>query len=194
MKFLNLTLMASLFALFAAQAALATVGTPSTPLPLLVESRLNDSALSAPIVKLGTQVTQKKVNVLKAVYDFAVLGGASGSSIILKDASGGDATLPKNAIVKRVTISRATTLTAAQTNATLAFGTDALAANFKAATTFSTFNTGEGLTDGIPVGSSATSLRIRDYNMAVGMKIGVAPITAGKLVVYIEYYIGAPNE
>jgi hypothetical protein len=194
MKFFDLVLFPILALLLTAEAAMAGQGTPSNPLPIIVEQRLNDSALSGPLTRLGTQVTQKKVNVLKAVYDFAILGGASGSSIILKDSDGGQATLPKGAVVRRVLISTPTALTASQTTATLSFGLDALATNFKAATVIGTYNAGERFVDGIPQGSAATAMHVNGYNQAVGMQIGVAPITAGKVVLYIEYYIGYPNE
>lgn len=196
MKKFSLISLVALVAAFTTQIALATVGNPATPLPLTTEQRLNNSALSAPIVKLGSQITQKKVQVLKAVYDFAVLGGASGSSIILKDASGGDATLPKGAIIKSVVFSTPTAL-AGTGSPQISFGIESASTDMKTATAIASFSAGNRLLTGIQVpGTPSTWTRVYNYNHAVGMLItgAGAHLTAGKVVVYIEYYVGAPNE
>jgi hypothetical protein len=193
-KFSLLSLATLVFAL-TAQIAVAAVGTPATPLPLLTEQRLNNSALSAPIVKLGTQITQKKVQVLKAVYDFAVLGGASGSSIVLKDGSGGDATLPKGAIIKSVAFSNPTALTGNTGSPTLSFGIESASTDMKAATAIASFATANGMLTGIQVpGTLSTWTRVAGFNHTVNVKIASGNVTAGKVVAYIEYYVGAPNE
>jgi len=195
MKFAKLHLLAALSLAFAGEAAFATQGNPSNPLPLIVEQRLNSSALTGPIVRLGTQVTQKKVNVLKAVYDYAVLGGLSGGSTILKDSDGGDATLPKNALVKNVMVRVATALTGSQAGVTLKCGWNSASDNLLTATDISTLSAGNRMTAGAIVQGTVTGWRRVDgYNTAVGCVIGVGTITSGKAVLYIEYYIGAPNE
>jgi hypothetical protein len=184
-----------------AESAFATQGNPSNPLPLIVQQRLNQSALAGPLVRLGTQVTQKKVNVLKAVYDYAILGGTSGStgatgaSHILKDSDGGDATLPKDALVKSVMVRVPTTLTSAISGAAIQCGINANANDLVSPTQVSTLNSGNRMTAGAIVqGTVSGWLKVIDYNQAVGCLIMGAPITAGKYVLYIEYYIGYPNE
>lgn len=99
-----------------------TTGKPGVPLPADVETRLNTSAVHAPLVKLGSQVTQKKVNVLKAVYDVSKLGGATLSTFTLRDAAGGQAVLPKGAIVQRVLIHTPLALTTGSTMTWLSLG------------------------------------------------------------------------
>jgi hypothetical protein len=199
MKFTKLfapAMLAALSLAFAAESALATQGNPSNPLPLIVEQRLNSSALTGPLVRLGTQVTQKKVNVLKAVYDFSILGGASGSSLVLKDSDGGDATLPKNAIVKNVMVRVATGLTGSQSGVTLKCGWNSTSDNLLAATAISTLSAAPRMTAGAIVAGTVSGWKVVDdgYNVAVGCKIAVGTITAGKAVLYIEYYLGAPQE
>lgn len=196
MKLFNLPILAILSLAFAAESALATGGNPAYPVPLIVQQRLNSSALTGPIVRLGTQVTEKKVNVLKAVYDYALLGGLSGGSTILKDSDGGDAVLPMRAIVKNVMFRVATAFTGNQTGVTLKCGWDSASVNLLAATTISSLSAGNRMTAGAIVAGTIAGWRTVDdgYNVAVGCKVGVGQITAGKGVLYIEYYIGAPNE
>lgn len=195
MKFLKLNLLAALSLALAAESALATQGTPANPLPLIVEQRLNSSALTGPIVRLGTQVTQKKVNVLKAVYDYAILGGLSGGSTILKDSDGGQATLPKDALVKNVMVRVSTDMTGNQVGVTLKCGWNSSSDNLLTATAISTLSSGNRMTAGAIVqGTVAGWKKVVGYNTAVGCVVGVGQITAGKAVLYIEYYVGAPNE
>jgi len=186
---------------FAVQSAMAASGTPSHPLPLIVEQRLNQSALTGPIVRLGTQVTQKKVNVLKAVYDFSILGGASGAtgatgaSHILKDSDGGDAVLPKNALIKSVMVRVVDTLV--NSGAAVQCGIDANASDLVSHTAITTLNSGNRMTaGGIVQGTMSGWLKVPGYNQAVGCLFpsSGAGLSAGKFVLYIEYYIGAPNE
>lgn len=185
----------------AAESAFATQGTPSNPLPLIVEQRLNSSALTGPIVRLGTQVTQKKVNVLKAVYDYSILGGesgatgATGASHILKDSDGGDATLPKNGLVKSVMVRVVNTLV--NSGAAVQCGINADANDLVSHTAITTLNSGNRMTAGAVVqGTMSGWLKVAGYNRAVGCLFpsSGAGLSAGKFVLYIEYYIGAPNE
>lgn len=197
MKFFEFLFLICFCLALTVQAAFATQGVPAYPLPLIVEQRMNSSALSSPIVHLGTQVTQKKVNVLKAVYDFAILGGASGSSIILKDSDAGMATLPKNALVKSVVAKVVTPLAVSQANTTVQCGWDSTASNLLGSGNAVALNTSNGFTAGAIVQGTVTGWRRVDdgYNVAVGCKLGgPGALTAGKMVLYIEYYIGAPNE
>ncbi len=188
MNFLNsLLLVAALSIGLGAQAGIN--GSPATPLPLLVEQRLNNSALNAPIVKLGSQVTQKKVNVMKAIYDVAQLGGSSGTSYVLKDAAGGDAVLPVNAIVTNVLIDVRTGFTISSGAINLSLGLNAHN-DLKDATAS---NLWTGLMAGTPIGTAATAFRVTQVNRTVTISLsGLSNVTAGKLNVYIEYYLGNP--
>ena len=69
----------------------------------------------------------------QAVYDFAVLGGTSGSSIILKDASGGDATLPAGCDHQERSFSTPTAL-AGTGSPQISFGIESASTDMKTAT------------------------------------------------------------
>jgi hypothetical protein len=190
---MKLLLMTLLSLAVSVQAALAYTGTPSVPLPILTEQRLNQSALHAPIVKLGSQVTQKKVNVMKAVLDVSVLSGgngiAEGEIVVLKDAAGGDAVLPKGAIVKQVIIDTITAFTAQNGTGTaqvrLGVETEA-ATDLKVATNASSYT---GILAGTPVGTAASSVKVTSTNKAVVASLSGGSVTAGKYNIFIEYYL-----
>lgn len=163
-----------------------STGKPGVPLPSDVESRLNFSATHAPLVKLGTQVTQKKLNVLKAVYDVSKLGGATLSTFTLRDAAGGQAVLPKGAIVQRVLIHTPLALTTGSTMTWLSLGV----------------NTPRDLQWDIPytayalnavmegrVAGTSTSIRVAAANSAVVGKLVGGSLSAGKVNFFIEYVL-----
>lgn len=175
MKKLTLLLSAFLLA-FAAQAA-------SLPSHKDVENMLNLSATAGPKVELGTLITKKKVQVLKATYSYAVQGGASTASINLLDTDGKAAKLPDNAVVKQVLIDVLTAPTS-DGSATIAL-TAQSAGDLKAATAIASIT---GLVAGVPVGSAATMIKLT-AERTVQMSVAVAPLTAGKFNVFIEYYL-----
>lgn len=159
----------------------------STPgvLPADAETVLNLSATAGPSVQLGSLVTQKKVNVLKAVYDFSVLGGTSGSTVILKDAAGGPAVLPAAAVIKQVMIDEVTNVTGTG-NAAIAFGVNT-SSDLLASTAAASFS---NRVAGIPVGTAATSVKtLGQYAVVASFSGSTGNITAGKLNLFIEYYL-----
>lgn len=158
-------------------------GSPGVPLPADVETTLNLSAIHASTVKLGSQVTQKKVNVMKAVYDFARLGGSSGASAILKDASGGQAVLPAHAIVTDCMIDVLTALSPAPAQMSLGLTT---VNDLKTATAVGSY---VGRMDCIPVDTAATAIKIGSTRSSVIASFTVGAVTAGKFNVFIEYYL-----
>jgi hypothetical protein len=166
-----------------ASSSFAAIGTPGVPLPASVEFMLNSSAVNAPLAQLGTQVTQKKLNVMKAVYDRTVLTGASGAVTILKDAAGGQAVIPKNAIVKQVIIDAITTPTGG--GASIALGLNSTD-DLKAATAVASYS---GIVAGTPVGTAATSLKVTSTAKAVTATISGGTVATGRLNVFIEYYL-----
>lgn len=184
MKLKNFT-WAVLVGLLTTTSVWAVVGKPGLPLPADVEKGLNLNAIHAPKFGLGTQVTQKKVNVMKAVYNFAVLGGASGTTLILKDAAGGQAVLPANAIVTNILIDGITVPTAGTTTALVAIGVNS-AADLRAATLFSTYT---GLIGGIPQGGNTTAVKVTTSAKAVTATLTLGSLTAGKFNVFLEYYL-----
>ncbi len=161
-------------------------GTPSVPLPIVVKQMLNSSSTAAPIMSLGTQVTEKKLNVLRCVYDYSVLGGLSGSTYKLKDASGGDCVAPKGAIVKRAYIQTITTFSGGLIRIGGNVDNDLLASTAG----HLLVSTAPGLTIGAPIATVATMYRV-PQNEALTLSVGGASnLSAGKLNVFVEYFLG----
>lgn len=169
---------------FATNAFAATTATPSVPQPASVKQLLNSSVIHAPRVLLGAQVTEKKVNVMKAVYDFAVLGGTSGATVVLRDASGGSAVLPAGAIIKQVMVDEVTNVTVSA-GGTISLGVNTTT-DLLGATAGASFS---GVIAGVPVGTAATAVKVTTANSAVTATFGTNATTAGKLNVFIEYYL-----
>lgn len=141
---------------------------------------LAEANAAAPLEGLGTELNRCK-NVVKCVYDFAVLGGAIGDIPLLDD-EGNPAMIPAKAIVTNVLID---TLTAPLSGgaATVALklvsAADLLGATAKASVT--------GMLDGIPVNTAATAVKNGASDSQVKATVGTAALTAGKLNVFVEY-------
>lgn len=161
---------------------------PALPLAPAVKSLANSGRPGAiQAIKLGSQLVDNKIQVLRAILDVSSIGGAnSGSSYTLKDPEGGDATLPDNAVVRQVFID---TITAAAsgsgTTPTISFGTDSPPVNFKAATAFNSYS---GVVAGIPVGTAATAVKM-SADTAVGARVLAGSLSSGKIDLLIEYLI-----
>lgn len=171
--------------LMLANAALASSGgNQGVPLPAQVESMLNLSAVPAPLVKLGSQITQKKVNVMKAVYDYSKLGGSSGASAILRDAAGGQAVLPAHAIVKSCVVSMLTALSPAPAEMSLGLTT---VNDLKTATAVGSYTNIVACT---PDGTASKMIKVGGSKSSVIASFTVGSVTAGKFNLFIEYYLG----
>lgn len=120
-----------------------------------------------------------KVQLVKAVYDFAVLGGAIGVYNLVDDA-GEVITLPSGAIVKQVYTQEVTNMTGAA-GAELSLGVNTNI-DLLAATGFATF---AGIQAGIPTGVAANMVALT-ADRTVKAEITAAAITAGKLNVFLE--------
>lgn len=191
-----------LFLLLTSQAFALTNATnvtsfkPALGFPNDVEKKLNLSATAGPAVAIGTQVTQKKVQVLKAVWDVAVVGGASiglgggfVSSIPLKDYNGGYAVLPVGAIVKLVLIDTITAFSGGTggvgSSAQLSIGVNDVG-DLRGTLGIASLH---GLISGTPVATSATMLKVSTLPKTIFGQVTVDTVTAGKLNVFIEYYL-----
>ena len=152
------------------------------PQPASVEKKLNVSATAGPAVGLGTQVTQKKLNVLKAVYDFSKLGGTSGTTYTLKDAAGGDAVLPAGAIIWDGVTDEVTNMTG---TATMVLGVNSTN-DLLTATATATWSGRQAI---IPVGDAAHAVKVTTANSAVTATLGSGSITAGKINVFLFYVL-----
>lgn len=135
------------------------------------------------------------VNVQEYVYDFAEDGGAVGE-IFLSSKAGVDP-IPTGAIIKRVTAKVLTAVTSAGA-ATLAWGNDddpdgysgtAIAkASLTANAVFNGYDNGAALlwddTNDHPIDVAV----INEDDGEVSVTIGTAALTAGKVVILVEYY------
>lgn len=149
--------------------------------PGLLAAANNDS----PLEKIGTEIHRCK-NMMKVVYDFSVLGGATGDILLLDD-QGNAAILPLNAVVTNVTCSVLTAVTSAG-SATVALklltSADLMAATAKA-------SLASGFVAGAPVGTAATWVGPVTAQAGTQIKatVGTAALTAGKLNYFVEYVI-----
>lgn len=130
---------------------------------------------------LGRKVQKHSDKILKCVYDFSVLGGASGTALHLKNEDGKDCIVPNKAIIEQVLIDVATAGT------TSASGTAAITAqsagDLKAALAAASYT---GIVAGIPVGTAATAIKMT-ADRTVTQTIATGPLTAGKWNVLIRY-------
>lgn len=153
---------------------------------LKAEFELNKANPNAMAVdQLGSQTIQRKKQVLKATYSFAVQGGVFGSAISLLDSvTGKAATLPKGAIVSDCLLDFKTTTTSLG-SATISISTGQGAADLKSALAVAS---GTGLVTCIPIGSAATAIKMT-ANQSPTITINTASLTAGVLNVLIEYWM-----
>jgi hypothetical protein len=171
----------SLLALVLSANAFAAAGFPQ---PAVVEKILNlGGAEGARKVQLGTQITRKKKQVMRAQYDYAKQGGLI-STINLKDVDGKDAVLPSKSIITNVVIDVLTALGSGG-SPTLALGANTTT-DLKAATASSSYTS---ILAGIPVGTAATAVKTTAQR-TLTTTIAVASVNAGKFDVFVEYYLG----
>lgn len=151
-------------------------------------------------VSLGTQITDKKVHILRAQWDHAVQGSTTGS-ISLYDLDGKPAKLPINSIVTDCLIDVKTAITLNSSFAVnapyFAFSTGVDGVNdLKANVPASALS---GVVSCIPVGTAATAIRITTESTPI-LTITSAShsawssttpsvATAGKINVLIQYIL-----
>lgn len=163
--------------------ALAIEG--STPQPAAIKALLNSGRPGAiQKAQLGTQMVDKKIQVLRASYDFGVLGGASGSTLTALDEGGKPAVIPDNAIIKQVIFD--VLQNPVGTGATIAVGVNGSTTNLKG---FTSVGSWTGLVAGVPVGTAATAIKTTSQS-AVTYRVTAGSLTQGKIDAFIEYYVG----
>ncbi len=145
---------------------------------------------AAPLEGLGEAVHATK-NMLVAVYDFSVLGGAQ-AVIPLVDDAGNPAVLPKGAVVTTVI---AAVLTTVLSGGSATVSLDCLAtADLMAATAKASLvqTAGSQYTMGKPVAVDVSKF-VGPVTAVVGspvtVTVGTAALTAGKIKYFIEYFI-----
>lgn len=148
------------------------------------QALLAECNVAAPIEGLGT-VVHKTPCVLKAVMDFAVLGGAVGD-LSLVDDQGNPAVLPQGAIVTKVLAYVVAAVTSGG-SATVALKA-ANAADLMTATAKASLSLAAKL-DGVPDGTAANAVGPLAADTRVKATVGTAALTAGKVQYFIHYVI-----
>lgn len=135
-------------------------------------------------VGLGNLIENQK-GVVKAKYDFSVVGGAVGS-VNLRDLTDSTktVTLPNKAVITTAYIDILTAMASAGGTGTIAL-TAQSAGDLKAAVDADTLS---GIVAGIPVGSAATSIKLT-AERTLTATIGTEALTAGKFILFIEYFV-----
>lgn len=174
------------FILFLLAFALPLVAKAEVKVPADVRFVLNQGYGAE--AQLGTQTIDKKVQVLKAVYDFSVLSGSASTKYSLKDTDGKNAVLPAKAVIVDCLLDVVTAPTSLSSSLTLAIGTGVGAASteLKAATVIGSYS---GLVACVPVGSAATAIKIAAEStptLSVGSQ---GDLTAGKINVLLQYIL-----
>lgn len=148
-------------------------------------------------VQLGTQLQSKKVQLLKALYNFNVQGGAVGH-VDLVDEEGNKAMIPAGAIVKDCILHVLTPATSPG-SASVAFDTGVLRNDLKDTTVKASLATPDSLVACTPVGTAASAIKMPGYTdeyssevtkeYTVGMSIFGAALDGGEFALYIEYIL-----
>lgn len=138
-------------------------------------------------MQLGTQITTKKVQLLRCSYSFLVQGVGSSSVINLKDTDGSNCSIPPGAIVIDGMIDG---MFIPAGSAQIAIGSGIFgqgAGDLKAAAAASGYS---GLLDIVPASTAATAIK-NNSTLPANPKVTLtfAPITSGKFNVFIEYYL-----
>lgn len=139
--------------------------------------------------RLGTQLEDRKLQVLQCRYDFAVDGGAV-STITLRDAitAHSPCSLPNGAVIWQVAIDVITAFSSTGNNGTIALQANA-AGDLLATVDADTLPVGGSthLQAGIPVGTAATMIKAtaaRDIKMVIATNA----MLTGKANIFILYF------
>lgn len=143
--------------------------------------------------ELGTQILTNQQRMIRCTYDFSSLGGSSAAALSLRSSTTDSFSkpnttclLPKGAIIMEVFIDTVTSLTSAG-SATIALSTGQTAADILTATAYSSLTAGS-ITAGVPLGTAATAIKLTADRTPTAT-IAVAPLTAGKFYVLIDYIL-----
>ncbi len=132
--------------------------------------------------RLGDAIVAESEHSLRAVYSFALQGGAQGVKTLLDASTGKAAKLPKGAVVRDCLIDVITTPTSGGSSA-LKVGTGQSTNDLKLRADDDTFS---GLMACIPVGSAATAIKLT-ADATMSTSIESANLTAGKFYVIVHY-------
>lgn len=142
-----------------------------------------DSAATDDELGLGNQLA-KVPNVVRGTYDFAVLGGATGSLNLLGP-DGKKIIIPNKAIIRQVWIDIITACTSTGGTGTIALNCNS-AGDLLVAVDADTLS---GVNAGVPVGTAATMVKATAARTLV-LAIATNPLLSGKFDVFVEYVQG----
>jgi hypothetical protein len=147
----------------------------------LLLDKMNQTARK---VGLGSLIDGQK-GIVKAKYDFSVLGGAVGS-VNLRDPedSTKTVTLPNKAVITTAYIDILTAMASAGGTGTIAL-TAQSAGDLKAAVDADTLS---GIVACIPTGSAASSIKLT-AERTLTATIATEALTAGKFILVVEYFV-----
>ncbi len=141
-------------------------------------------------VQLGTQLQDKKVQLLRAQYSFAASGGALGT-VNLLDVDGKKAVIPPGALVTSCYVETVSALGTGFGSPRVAFSSGIFGGDLKLDAALSPTYAAAGVADCIQTGSAATALKMpalsNEYTPT--MTITGAALTQGKINVWIEYLL-----
>ena len=125
----------------------------------------------------------QKRGCVKAVWDFDVQGGATGTVNLLDD--NGDAVeLPNKAIIAQVYLDVLEAPASAGGDGTIAFGANTTV-DLKAATDADTLT---GIVAGIPIGTAGTMVKLTAARKLTAT-IGTEALTKGKIAAFVEFVL-----
>jgi len=144
---------------------------------------LNKMNSTAQLVRLGMAL-EGQVGCARAMYDFAVQGGAI-STINLVDEEGNAIALPNNAIITSVFIDVVTAMVSSGGSGTISLGANTTT-DLRLAVDADTLS---GVSAGIPVGTAATAVKLTaERNLTVS--IATQALTAGKFMAVVYWVLG----
>lgn len=146
--------------------------------------RLNNGAVTYKPDQLGTQLVTNKIQSLKCIYDYARQGGVV-SNINLQSVDGAPCTLPNKAIILRTWFDIVTAFQSSTSAATIMLSTGVSAGDIKLSVASSTLS---GVNDGIQNWTAALAIKLSAARVPF-IGISTTTMTAGKVVVFIEYVI-----
>lgn len=145
---------------------------------------LNRSSAVARKYALGTNLQGAGALGVKAQWDFAKSGGASGD-LTLKDPEGNPVKLPTGAIITNCLLDVVTQPTSSTGSGSIAFSSSAVG-DLKASQVVASWPIGRQAC--IPTGSTGTMIKLAS-EAPLKIRVGSERLTAGKINVWVQYVL-----
>lgn len=155
---------------------------------MLTSTQKSAIAGRTPFDKMDKWLNQKR-GVVKAVYDFAVQGGAVGS-LSLKDENGDLIILPAGAIITQVYVHIITAFVSTSNDGTIALTSNSTGDLLAAVDADTLPLSANHPSSGVPIGTAATMVILTAQRQIV-LEIATHAMTAGKAAFFIEFVLSA---